>query len=148
MSSINKVMILGRLGDAPMMRRTRGGRGVANFSLATHEYWRDKSGERQERTTWHRVVVWGKLAENCTEFLRKGQLAHVEGRIRNRVWTDKEGRKKYQVEVVGEQVVFLDRAKDTHEVLEAPCDWWNFDEEPSTELDTEELVFNDDDIPF
>ena len=84
-----------------------GGQAVANFNIATNENWTDKSGQKQERTEWHRIVVWGKQAELCGEYLSKGRQVYLEGRLQTREWTNKEGAKQYTTEVVANQVVFL-----------------------------------------
>ena len=89
------------------MRFTPGGQAVANFRIATSESWKDKNGQKQERTEWHRIVVWGKLAELCGEYLKKGRQCYVEGRLQTREWTDKEGKKNYTTEVVATSVTFL-----------------------------------------
>ena len=105
---INKVILIGNLGRDPEVRFTNGGQAVANFSIATSESWTDKSsGQKQEKTEWHRIVVWGKLAELCGEYLKKGRQAYVEGRLQTREWTDKEGKKNYTTEVVANTVQFL-----------------------------------------
>jgi single-strand DNA-binding protein len=104
---VNKVILIGNLGSAPEVRFTPGGQAVANFRIATNENWTDKNGQKQERTEWHRIVVWGKLAELCGEYLAKGRQCYVEGRLQTREWTDKEGKKNYTTEVVAQSVVFL-----------------------------------------
>ncbi|MFL5378517.1 MAG: single-stranded DNA-binding protein [Myxococcales bacterium] len=106
-SGVNKVILVGNLGKDPEVRYTPGGQAVANFTIATNENWTDKSGQKQERTEWHRIVVWGKLAELCSEYLAKGRQVYVEGRLQTREWTNKEGAKQYTTEVVANQVVFL-----------------------------------------
>ena len=98
--SINKVILIGRLGKDPEMRFTPSGKAVTNFTLATNENWTDQSGEKQERTEWHRIVTWGKLAENCAKLLAKGKQIYVEGRIQTRSWDDKDGSKRYTTEIV------------------------------------------------
>src|ERR671934_122128 len=105
--SVNKVILIGNLGRDPEVRYTPSGQAVANFTVATNEAWTDKSGQKQERTEWHRVVVWGKAAENCGEYLSKGRQVYIEGRLQTREWTNKEGAKQYTTEVVANQVVFL-----------------------------------------
>src|SRR4051812_3649523 len=105
--SVNKVILVGRLGQNPEVRYTPSGAAVANFSLATNENWTDKSGQKQERTEWHRIVVWGKLAELCNQYLSKGRQAYIEGRLQTREWTDKDGNKKYTTEVQAQTVQFL-----------------------------------------
>jgi single-strand DNA-binding protein len=98
--SVNKVILVGRLGRDPETRYTGGGQAVANFSLATDETYKDKSGERQKRTEWHKIVVWGKQAEIAQQYLKKGSLIFVEGRIQSREWQDKEGQKRTSFEIV------------------------------------------------
>src|SRR2546428_677786 len=108
--SVNKVILIGNLGRDPEVRYTPSGQAVANFTVATNEAWTDKSGQKQERTEWHRVVVWGKTAENCGEYLSKGRQVYIEGRLQTREWTNKEGAKQYTTEVVANPVggvVFL-----------------------------------------
>jgi len=104
---VNKVILIGNLGADPEMRFTQGGQAVANFRIATSESWTDKGGQKQERTEWHRIVVWGKLAELCGQYLAKGRQCYVEGRMQTREWNDKEGKKNYTTEVVANQVTFL-----------------------------------------
>jgi single-strand DNA-binding protein len=105
--SVNKVIILGRLGQDPELKYTPGGAAVCNFSLATSESWTDKSGQKQERTEWHRVVVWGKLAELCNQYLSKGRQAYLEGRLQTRSWDDKDGNKRYTTEINAATVQFI-----------------------------------------
>lgn len=105
--SVNKVLLIGRLGNNPEIRYTNTGTAVANFNLATSENWNDKSGQRQERTEWHRVVVWGKLAELCEKYLSKGRQCFVEGRLQTRSWDDKDGNKRYTTEIVASTIQFL-----------------------------------------
>jgi single-strand DNA-binding protein len=99
--SVNKAILVGRLGRDPETRYTSGGQAVANFTLATDETYKDRSGERQKRTEWHRVVLWGKLAEITQQYVKKGMLVYVEGRIQTRQWEDKrDGQKKSTTEIV------------------------------------------------
>lgn len=107
MASLNKVMLIGNLGQDPEVRFTPAGQAVATFSIATTERWTDKAGQKQEKTEWHRIVVWGKQAENCKEYLSKGRPVFVEGRMQTREWTDKEGKKRYTTEIVANLVQFL-----------------------------------------
>lgn len=104
---LNKVLLMGNLGRDPEVRFTTGGTSVANFSIATNESWKDKNGQLQEKTEWHRIVVWGKLAELCGEYLKKGRQAFIEGRLQTREWTDKEGKKNYSTEIVANNVQFI-----------------------------------------
>jgi len=107
MASVNKVILVGNLGRDPELRYTQGGQAVANFSLATTENFSTRDGQRQERTEWHRIVVWGKTAENCAQYLAKGRSVYIEGRIQTREWEDKEGQKQRTTEVVAQTVQFL-----------------------------------------
>jgi len=106
-TGVNKVLLIGRLGNDPEVRYTSNGGAVANFNLATNESWTDKAGQKQERTEWHRVVIWGKLGELCGQYLSKGRQAFVEGRLQTREWNDKEGHKRYTTEIVAQNVQFL-----------------------------------------
>ena len=100
--SVNKAILVGRLGRDPETRYTSGGQAVANFTLATDETFKDRAGERQKRTEWHRIVLWGKLAEIAQQYLKKGMLVYVEGRIQTRQWEDKRyGHKRTTTEIVG-----------------------------------------------
>jgi len=107
MASVNKVILVGNLGRDPELRYIQSGQAVANFTLATNDRWRDKEGNNQERTEWHRIVVWGKSAENCAQYLQKGRSVYVEGRLQTREWEDKEGNKRQTTEVVAQAVQFL-----------------------------------------
>ncbi len=105
---VNKVILIGNLGNDPDIRYTAGGAAVANISLATAESWRDKeSGEQQERTEWHRIVFFGRLAEIVGEYLRKGSQVYVEGRLQTRKWQDKEGVDRYSTEIVANEMQML-----------------------------------------
>ena len=98
--SVNKVILVGRLGRDPETRYTSGGQAVANFSVATDESYKDRNGERQKRTEWHKIVVWGKQAEIAQQYLKKGSLVFIDGRIQSREWQDKEGQKRTSFEIV------------------------------------------------
>jgi single-strand DNA-binding protein len=98
--SVNKVILVGRLGRDPETRYTSGGQAVANFSVATDETFKDRNGEKQKRTEWHKIVVWAKLAEIAQQYLKKGSLLYLEGRIQSREWQDKEGQKRTSFEIV------------------------------------------------
>ncbi len=104
---VNKVILVGHLGADPDMRYTPSGQGVCELRLATSESWNDKNGQRQERTEWHRIVVWGKRAEVCSKYLSKGRQVYVEGRIQTRTYDDKDGNKKYMTEIIANDVQFL-----------------------------------------
>lgn len=105
---VNKVILIGNLGGDPEVRYTPNGAAVANVSLATNESWTDRSGERQERTEWHRLVLWSKLAEIAGQYLRKGSKVFVEGRLQTRSWDDQSGQKRYTTEVVVNDMQMLD----------------------------------------
>jgi single-strand DNA-binding protein len=105
--SVNKVILVGRLGRDPETRYTSAGQAVCNFTMATDEVYRDRSGERQKRTEWHRIVVWAKLAEICQQYLKKGSLVYIEGRIQSRQWDDRDGNKRTTVEVVANVMKML-----------------------------------------
>ena len=109
MASVNRVILVGNLGRDPELRYTAGGQPVASFSVATNERWNDREGKTQERTEWHRIVVWGKQGENCANYLQKGRTVYIEGRLQTREWEDKEGQKRQTTEVVAQSVQFLDR---------------------------------------
>src|ERR1700750_2930023 len=107
MGSVNKVILVGNLGRDAELRYTPGGAAVATLNMATTETWNDKSGQRQEKTEWHRVVFWGKVAESLTEYLAKGKQVYIEGRLETRQWNDKDGNKRYTTEIKGDKIVLL-----------------------------------------
>jgi len=115
MAGINKVILIGRLGSDPEVRYTPSGVAVANFNIATSEEWKDKeSGEKKERTEWHRIVAWRRLGEICGEYLSKGKQVYIEGRLQTRDWEDRDGNKRYTTEIVASDVQFLG-ARDSSE---------------------------------
>src|ERR1041385_2166066 len=145
MGSVNKVILVGNLGRDAELRYTPGGAAVSKFSLATTETWNDKSGQKQERTEWHNIDIWGKQAETLTEYLRKGKQVYVEGRLQTDEYTDKEGIKRKSTKIRGDRIVLLGGggggrggtyARD--ESSHAPA--------PAGETPSEPLT--DDDIPF
>ena len=107
MASVNKVILVGNLGRDPEVRRMPSGDAMVNLSIATTDTWKDKGGERQEKTEWHRVVMFGRVAEVAGEYLKKGSQAYFEGRLQTRKWTDKEGQDKYTTEVVADRMQML-----------------------------------------
>jgi single-strand DNA-binding protein len=151
--SVNKVIILGRLGQDPELKYTPSGAAVCNFSLATTESWNDKAtGQKQERTEWHRIVVWGKLAELCNQYLSKGRQAFVEGKIQTRSWEDKDGNKRYTTEIAANTVQFIGGRADagaatgydnSNNYNQAPASNDSPDYNVSTDAN-----FASDDIPF
>lgn len=113
MSGVNKVILVGRLGADPELRYTSNGNPVATLSLATSEKWKDKEGQPQEKTEWHRVVLWSKLAELAGQYLNKGRQVYIEGKLQTRKWEDKDGQTRYTTEIVGNQMQFLGAASDS-----------------------------------
>jgi len=109
MASLNKVMIIGNLGSDPEMRFTPNGSPVTSFRVATNRVYTTPDGERREETEWFTVVTWGKLAEQCNQFLTKGRLVYTEGRLRTHTWEGQDGQKRSRTEVVANRVTFLDR---------------------------------------
>ena len=107
MGSVNKVILVGNLGRDAELRYTPGGAAVATLNMATTENWTDKSGQKQEKTEWHRVVFWGKVAESLTEYLTKGKQIYIEGRLETRQWNDKDGNKRFTTEIKGDKIVLL-----------------------------------------
>lgn len=112
MGSVNKVILVGNLGRDAELRYTSGGAAVANFSLATTETWKDKQGQRQEQTEWHKVQVWGKTAEALQEYLTKGKQVFVEGRLQTRKWQDKDGNDRYTTEIKADRITLLGGGRD------------------------------------
>lgn len=152
--SVNKVILVGRLGQAPEVRYTPSGAAVANFSIATNESWTDKSGQKQERTEWHRIVVWGKLAELCKQYLTKGRQAYIEGRMQTRQWQDKDGQTKYTTEVMAQTVQFLGGGAQTGADAGAGAGRDNYSQVPAGAtaapgaFDAAGPQMMEDDIPF
>ena len=108
MANLNKVMLIGRLGQDPEIRYTQSGSAVANAIIATNDYWTDKQGEKQERTEWHSLVLWDRLADLAQSYLKKGSQVYIEGRLQTRNWVDQQGQKHYKSEVVVTTLQFLD----------------------------------------
>lgn len=139
MGSVNKVILVGNLGRDAELRYTPGGAPVATLNLATTEVWNDKSGQRQEKTEWHRVVLWGRTAESLNEYLVKGKQIYVEGRLQTRQWEDKEGQKRYTTEIRGDRVVLLGSGRAAGSRSESAATQSPAGPEPA---------LTDDDIPF
>jgi single-strand DNA-binding protein len=146
MSGVNKVILIGNLGGDPTVRYTPQGTAVANFNIATTERYTNKSGEREERTEWHRIVAWGKLAEICQQYLKKGKQVYIEGRLQTRQWEDQQGQKRQTTEVIANNMQMLGRAGD------APADFngsQEFSSEPASQAaSTANASADDDDLPF
>lgn len=113
---VNKVILIGNLGNDPQQRTTTSGKAVTSFRLATNEKWTDQSGQTQEKVNWHNIVVWGKRGETCARYLGKGRRVYVEGKLENRSYEDKEGVTRYITDIVASEVVFLDYPADKPEV--------------------------------
>ena len=144
MSGVNKVILIGNLGSDPQVRYTPQGTAVANFSVATTERYTNKNGERESRTEWHRIVAWSKLAEICSQYLKKGKQVYIEGRIQTRQWDDKDGNKRTTTEIVANNMVMLGRAGDAGDV---GAQEFQADEEATQEAPAASAG-NEDDLPF
>jgi single-strand DNA-binding protein len=144
MSGVNKAIVLGRLGEDPKLSYTPSQQPVANMSIATSEVW-EKNGQKQENTQWHRVIVWGKQAENCHKYLTKGAMVYVEGRMETRKWTDKNGVERFTTEIIASNVQFTGSA-EKREKPPTPSDPGNF--RPNTEAKRELAPMMEEDIPF
>ncbi len=148
MSSLNKAMIIGRLGQDPEVRYTQSNTAVANLSVATSERYKDSSGEWKENTEWHRVVAWGRLAEICQEYLKKGSQVYIEGPIQTRQWEDKDGQTRYTTEIKALTLTMLDSKADRDEpraVPDKPASSQPVDSKVELDEDFDDL---DDDLPF
>ena len=117
---VNKVILVGNLGRDPEIRHTQTGRAVANFTIATTDRFKDREGQQQERTEWHRIVAWDRLAEICAEYLSKGRQVYIEGRLQTRDWEDKDGNKRYTTEIVAQNMQMLGRRGDAPQDTPAP----------------------------
>jgi single-strand DNA-binding protein len=145
-NSVNKVILVGRLGQDPEVRFTQGGTAVASLSVATDETWKDQSGERQRRTEWHRVVAWRRLAEICGQYLSKGRLVYIEGKLQTRSWQDKEGNKRYSTEIQADNLVMLSGGRP-EEGQAAPAAQPAAAAQPAPAAGSDSGT-SDDDIPF
>jgi len=149
--SINKVILIGRVGQAPEIRYTSSGTPVAHFSIATDESFKNRSGEQQQHTEWHRIVAWNRLAEICGEYLTKGKQVYIEGSIRSNQWEDKSGSKRTTYEIIANTMKMLGSRSDAEReasgtsrpAAQAPED--NYGAPPDPAADGE---ITDDDIPF
>jgi single-strand DNA-binding protein len=145
MGSVNKVILVGNLGRDAELRYTPGGSAVATLNLATTEVWNDKAGQKQEKTEWHRVVLWGKTAESLSEYLVKGKQIYVEGRLQTRQWDDKDGNKRYTTEIRGDRIVLLGGGGGGARPQQARAGAGASSDEAIAEPVSE---LTDDDIPF
>jgi single-strand DNA-binding protein len=142
---VNKAIVIGNIGKDPEVNHTQGGQAVCNLSVATNERWKDKNGVDQERTEWHRVVVWGKSAEACAKYLKKGRMVYVEGRLQTREWEDKEGIKRYSTEIFAQDVQFLGGAGGAGGRGDNEPPPYSDDDAPSGGGGSRQ---SDDDVPF
>lgn len=147
MSSVNKVILVGRLGKDPEAKTFADGGMVTNFSLATSERWKDKQGEQQEKTEWHRIAMFGKVAEIAEKYLQKGSLVYIEGKLQTRKWTDKDGVERYSTEVIGDRMQMLGSKPDGDREERAPR---GSSSKPAPQQSKSGSKFDDfeDDIPF
>lgn len=147
MASLNKVMLIGNLGRDPEIRYMPSGDAMANLNLATTDTWKDKTGEKQERTEWHRIVMFGKLAEIAGEYLKKGSQVYIEGRLQTRKWTDKSNVERYTTEIVSDRMQMLGGRAGGSNYESAGAKDNEYDNTSSTKSNT---GFDDmeDDIPF
>lgn len=127
MASVNKVILIGNLGADPAVRYTQNGTAVANFNIATQEQWKNKDGEKEKKTEWHKIVAWGRLGEICGEYLSKGSPVYIEGRLQTREWENRDGEKRYMTEIIATSMQMLGS-------------------KPKEEFDSSSIP--DDDIPF
>ncbi|WP_340104818.1 single-stranded DNA-binding protein [Rhodohalobacter sp. 8-1] len=150
MSSLNKAMVIGRLGADPEVRYTQSNTAVATLSVATTERYKDRNGEQQESTEWHRIVAWGRLAEICQEYLKKGSLAYFEGPIQTRQWEDKDGQTRYTTEIKALNMQMLDTRGDMGSGGGGPSSQnRSSQKEPvGSSVDLDSLDDMDDDLPF
>jgi single-strand DNA-binding protein len=141
MAGVNKAILVGRLGTDPVKRYTSSGTAVVTFRMATSEGWTNRDGQREERTEWHRIVAWGKLADICDQYLAKGRMVYIEGRIQTREWEDRDGNRRWTTEIVANQMQMLGPASgESSRTLDQEGDIPSPPPEPVTE--------SDDDIPF
>ncbi len=148
--SVNKVILIGNLGKDPELKHTSSGTAVATMTIATNERFKDKSGEWQDRTEWHNVVLWQRLAEIASEYLKKGRSVYVEGRLQTRSWEDKQGQKRYTTEVVASDLVLLGGGRGEEGGSRGSSRGSDFDQSPG-EFDSapaRATEITDDDIPF
>jgi single-strand DNA-binding protein len=148
MMSVNKVILVGRLGKDPETRYTSSGQAVCNFSLATDETYKDRAGERQKRTEWHRIVVWAKQAEIAQQYLHKGSLIYLEGRIQTRQWDDREGQKRTTTEIVATNFRMLGGRGDASAAAAGAGAEADLHAQGSTAEDLPGPEPSDEDIPF
>ena len=140
MRGVNKVILVGNLGRDPEVRYIKDGTAVANLRLATSETWNDQNGQKQERTEWHRIVAWGKLAEIAKEYMSKGRQIYVEGKLQTRSWDDRDGNKRYTTEIKADQIIMLGTRGDSAGGRDTPT--------PPPEPAAAPFEAKEDDVPF
>ncbi|HEV2385955.1 MAG TPA: single-stranded DNA-binding protein [Candidatus Acidoferrales bacterium] len=145
--SVNKVILVGRLGKDPESRFTASGQQVCNFSLATDETFKDRAGERQKRTEWHRIVMWGRLAEIGQQYLKRGMLVYIEGRLQTRQWDDRAGNKRTSTDIIANVMRMLSPRSET---AGAPAEPGVAETQAAPEMDETQAgpAVSDEDIPF
>jgi single-strand DNA-binding protein len=157
--SVNRVILVGRLGRDPEVKYTPSGAAVAKFSLATDEVFKDRSGEQQKHTEWHNIVVWNKLAEICGQYLTKGKQVYIEGSIRSRQWEDQAGNKRTSYEIIASRMQMLGSRADSERAAAAPspvaertsapaAENASFERAPAAEPPAEPSEITDEDVPF
>ena len=146
--TVNKVILIGRLGSDPELRYTPNGDAVANFRIATNRVWKDQEGNQQERTEWHRIVAWRKLAERCGEYLRKGSRVYIEGRLETRSWEGKNGNKRFVTEVITDRMQMLDAKGQVKVSEQAPPTEEVFEEKELPQGEEIKESESEDEIPF
>jgi len=146
-ASVNKVILVGRLGKDPEIKYTPSGAPMARFTLATDEVFKDRAGEQQRRTEWHSIVAWNKLAEICGEYLTKGKQVYIEGSIRSRQWEDQSGNKRTSYEIVARQMQMLGSRSDSERAAPEPAEP-PADDRASTPESQSQSQITDEDIPF
>lgn len=142
---INKAILIGNLGADPELRQTGSGTAVCEFRIATSERWKDRDGQQQERTEWHRIIVWGRQGENCARFLSKGRKVYVEGRIQTRKWQGQDGSDRYTTEIVANTVQFLGSGSGGGGDYDSPPPPSDYDAPAPAQSSGS---FSDDEIPF
>ncbi|MDG5816284.1 single-stranded DNA-binding protein [Chitinispirillales bacterium ANBcel5] len=149
---VNKAILIGNLGRDPELKYTPSGQPVASFPLATSERWTDKSGQRQDRTEWHNIVVWGRQAEFVNQYLKKGRSCYIEGKISTRSWDDRDGNKKYRTEIVALSVEFLNSPSGSSGSAQSGSNqsqnFQNSSPSPQYEPQVNEQFSADEDLPF
>ena len=150
--SVNKVILIGNLGKDPELKHTSSGTAMAKFTLATNERYKDKNGEWQDKTEWHNVVLWQRLAEIAAEYLKKGRSVYIEGRLQTREWEDKQGQKRYTTEIVASDLVLLGGGRGDEGGGRGAARGSDFDQSAHADFDStpspRATEITDDDIPF